>query len=97
MIIINDQEVIQILQDHSDVYESNNFFAYPFRWLGWKLIQGLNALVSGIEGAVKEIFQNLNFFEGFSANSSNPEMEEFMKTIRPIYMALLLIGVVIIG
>lgn len=95
MIIITDKEIIQILQDHSDVYESNNFFAYPFRWLGWKIIQGLNALVSGIEGAVTDIFHNLNFFEVFY--DPNTETKQFMKTIQPIIFALLLIGIVIIG
>ena len=72
------------------ILEISNIISYMFRWLGWKIVQGLSYLVSGIEEVVNDIYTLNGFFY-------SEEMNSLIDRYKPLIWVLLSISIGILG
>ncbi|AXF56846.1 pLS20_p028 family conjugation system transmembrane protein [Salicibibacter kimchii] len=87
---MDEQELLDTLRQFEDELNTGNIFSYLFRFLGWWLLLGFRAIVSGMEGVIDGVLVLLDFFQ------TEPVLE-FLQTIQPILYILLALALGLIA
>lgn len=86
---MSDSEMISILNKFSDVLEINSAWVWPFKWIGWTLIQMLSSLVELVSGVADQLF----VLDTFYKNSEVIAFIDSFKSVIWVLFALSLVGV----
>ncbi|SDI43551.1 pLS20_p028 family conjugation system transmembrane protein [Natribacillus halophilus] len=84
------EELLDILRQFDDVLNTGDIISYLFRFVGWWLLLGFRALVSGMEGVIDGVLVLLDFFQ------TDPVLD-FLQTVQPVLYILLALALAFIG
>lgn len=84
------EEIATKISEFADYLNVANIFTDSFRWLGWVMVQGITAMVDGLEKVTDEILLIKKFFQ-------NPEVLAFVDSIRPFLYILLALNLMYVG
>lgn len=79
---MGDNEVVNKLQEFTDILSLSTLVLDALRSMGWILIRGLAVLIDGLEKVTDSILLTKTFF-------NNPQVVEFVSTIQPFLYVLL--------
>lgn len=87
---MNEQEIIKILSEHSDLMQPYNLLGSFLRWLGWIIVKGIKWVVDGASGVIDDIYTMFGF-----ANSD--QVNTFIDKFMPFVFILFGIALIFLG
>lgn len=87
---MTDSQIVEFLQEHSDLFTTNNIIVTVFRTVGWMLVKGVTSLID----ICKELYDTTFGLVDITRWSG---VEEFLDEFEPLIMAFLILSITILG